>query len=174
MPFTLYHAGPSALIALPLRKYIDIPVFILANVFVDIEVLVFMFSGWQIYPGSGIHPIAHTFFFGTLLAIVWGFMSMFMKKINTRLMTEFRLDYETNILKIFASAILGIWFHIFIDCLYHSDLHPFYPFSLSNPLNFGFEPNLVMNICRILFVPAMIIFFIIVIRRDRKIKQEGL
>ena len=174
MPFTLYHAGPSALIALPLRKYIDVPVFILANVFIDLEVLIILITGAEVYADSGLHPIAHTFFFGSMFAIAWGFLSiLLLKNFNLRLMTEFRLDYQTNAVKIFVSAVLGVWFHIFVDCFYHADLHPLYPFSMTNPLNFGTSPNLVMNVCRILFIPAVILFFAIVIRRDRKIKREG-
>jgi hypothetical protein len=39
MPFTPCHFGPSACIALPLNRWIDLPVFLLANVAIDIEPL---------------------------------------------------------------------------------------------------------------------------------------
>ena len=174
MPFTLYHSGPSALIALPLRKFIDIPVFIFANVIVDIEVLVVAFTRVQFYAGGGLHPIAHTYLFGTLIAIVWGVLSsLFLRKPYAKLMTAFRLDYQTNTIKIIASALLGVWFHIFVDCMYHKDLHPLYPFSMSNPLNFRLDATLVKDICRISFVPAVIFYFVIVIRRERRIRRNA-
>ncbi len=49
MPFTPFHFGPSAVIALPLNRYIDIPTFLLANIAVDIEPI-----GWKFYPRTGV------------------------------------------------------------------------------------------------------------------------
>jgi len=45
MPFTPYHFGPSGFWGLAFRKWLDLPVFVLANVIVDIEVLVIWFFG---------------------------------------------------------------------------------------------------------------------------------
>ena len=42
MPFTPFHFGAHACIAIPLRKIIDIPVFILSNIIIDIEPLIVM------------------------------------------------------------------------------------------------------------------------------------
>ena len=39
MPFTPFHFGPHACVAFAANKKIDIPVFILANIAVDIEPL---------------------------------------------------------------------------------------------------------------------------------------
>ena len=39
MPFTPYHVGPSGFVGLVFGKWIDLPVFVLANVIVDVEVL---------------------------------------------------------------------------------------------------------------------------------------
>ncbi len=39
MPFTPYHFGPSGFVGLVFGKWIDLPVFVLANVIVDVEVL---------------------------------------------------------------------------------------------------------------------------------------
>ena len=39
MPFTPYHFGPSGFVGLLFRRWLDVPVFIAANVLVDIEVI---------------------------------------------------------------------------------------------------------------------------------------
>lgn len=39
MPFTPLHFGPHACVALPLRRRVDLPVFLLTNVVVDVEPL---------------------------------------------------------------------------------------------------------------------------------------
>ncbi|MHC4641289.1 MAG: hypothetical protein ACYS32_06565, partial [Planctomycetota bacterium] len=67
MPFTPYHFGPSGLIGLALRKWIDIPVFVLANVIVDIEVLIMVLLDVR-YP---IHRYTHTLLLGAAAGIIW-------------------------------------------------------------------------------------------------------
>ena len=39
MPFTPYHFGPSGFAGLLFRRWVNVPVFIAANVLIDIEVL---------------------------------------------------------------------------------------------------------------------------------------
>lgn len=173
MPFTLFHAGPSALIALPLKKYIDVPVFILSNVIIDLEVLFVMFTGVSFYQDSGLHPIAHTFTYGSIIALVWGGLALLLRSPLTALMTEFRLDYQTNKIKILASALLGFWFHLLLDCFYHYDMHPFYPFTMDNPLKFVKEGSWVVEFCSISFIPAIIIYIYLVVRRSKRISQES-
>jgi len=45
VPFTPFHFGPGAFIALSLRKYIDLPVLVLANVVIDFELSAIMLFG---------------------------------------------------------------------------------------------------------------------------------
>ena len=66
MPFTPYHFGPSGFVGLVFRRWIDIPVFLLANVVIDLEPLaVILFDS-----GSSLHRLCHTFLFGTVLGII--------------------------------------------------------------------------------------------------------
>lgn len=173
MPFTLFHVGPSALIALPLKRFIDVPVFILSNVIIDLEVLVVMISGVTFYPDSGLHPIAHTFTYGSIIALAWGGAALFLRKRFHTLMTEFKLKYHSNTLKILVSALFGFWFHLLLDCFYHYDLHPFYPFTLVNPLKFIKDGSWVVEFCSISFIPAIIIYIYLVVRRGKKNSRES-
>ena len=68
MPFTPYHFGPSGFVGLVFRKWIDMPVFVLANVIVDVEVLaVGLFGlGWPI------HRYCHTLLIGAVVGALWG------------------------------------------------------------------------------------------------------
>ncbi len=173
MPFTLLHVGPSAMLALPLKKYIDVPVFILSNVIIDLEVLLVMFTGVSFYQDSGLHPIAHTFTFGSIIALSWGVLALFLRTTFRKIMIEFKLDYQTNTIKILISALLGFWFHLLLDCLYHYDMHPFYPFSMDNPLKFIKDGSWVVEFCGISFIPAIIIYIFLVHRRCKRISQES-
>ena len=74
MPFTPYHFGPSGFVALALRKWIDIPVFVLANVVVDVEVLVIAY----LRLGRPIHRYCHTLAIGAVVGAAWGILAYFL------------------------------------------------------------------------------------------------
>ena len=168
MPFTPYHFGPSACIALPLRKYIDIPVFILANVAVDLEPLAVILFDLN-YP---LHGYFHTFLVGTVVALVWGLIAYWGKSILQRLMKLFHLSYETNFRKMLLSAILGIWFHILLDGQLYTDIQPFWPLN-SNPFFNLITPKTVRLLCTISFLPAIVLYIIAVASYVRKNKTKN-
>ena len=67
MPFTPYHFGPHATVALPLHRYLDVFVFIGANVVVDLEPLLVLTFHLN-YP---MHGYCHTLLIGGLLGLLW-------------------------------------------------------------------------------------------------------
>ena len=75
MPFTPFHFGPSASVAFPLKKYIDIPVFVLANVVIDLEPLTVMVFNLS-YP---VHGFFHTLLGGIFIGTLWGLVAYSMK-----------------------------------------------------------------------------------------------
>ena len=68
MPFTPFHFGPSAVIVLPLNRYIDIPAFLLANIAVDIEPLAVMSLSLS-YP---LHGYAHSILGVSIICAIFG------------------------------------------------------------------------------------------------------
>jgi len=168
MPFTPYHFGPSGFVGLALRKWIDIPVFILANVAVDLEPLAVILFGLN-YP---LHGYFHTFLVGTVVALVWGLIAHSGKSILQQLMKLFHLSYETNFRKMLLSAILGIWFHILLDGQLYTDIQPFWPLK-ANPLYGLLSYNTVYLICKISFLPAIVLYIIAVASYVRKNKAKN-
>lgn len=168
MPFTPYHFGPSACIALPLRRYIDIPVFILANVAVDLEPLAVILFGLN-YP---LHGYFHTFLVGTAIALAWGLITYSGKSILQWLMKLFHISYETNFRKMLLSAILGIWFHILLDGQLYTDIQPFWPLK-TNPMYGLLSYNTIYLICKISFLPAIVLYIIAVASYIRKNKAKN-
>ena len=167
MPFTPYHFGPSACIALPLRKYIDIPVFILANVVIDLEPLAVILFGLN-YP---LHGYFHTFLVGTVVALVWGLIAYSGKSIFQRLMKLFHVSYETNLGKMLLSAILGAWFHILLDSICWYDMRPFWPLD-TNPFINLMTLKTVRLLCTISFLPAVVLYIIAVKSHVRKKRNQ--
>jgi len=157
LPFTPYHFGPSGFIALTLRRWIDIPVFILANVIVDIEVLVIGLLGL----GWPCHRYCHTLLFGAVAGTVWGSLAYKAKPALKWAMQQLRIPYKTNFWKMVVSGILGVWLHVFIDAIYHWDVRIFWP-SRAKPLFGLVSRGQVKIICLALFVAAVILYAIAV------------
>ena len=153
MPFTPYHFGPSGCVALALRKYIDIPVFVLVNVVIDLEpgiVLAFDLNYRS-------HGYCHTFLFGTVIGLVWALVAYLARDSLKRLMGLFGLPYQTSLRKVILSASLGIWFHIVIDSVCWWDIRPFWPSDV-NPLYGLATRSTIRLLCAISFIPAVALY----------------
>ena len=153
MPFTPFHFGPSSCGALLLRKYIDFPVFVLANVIVDVEPLLVMVFNFN-YP---LHGYCHTLFFGSLFGILVTPFFYLVRGGLKKAMTYLRLPYETNYRKVMISVILGIWLHVLLDAFLYPDIRPFFPLA-DNPLYGKLGYSKVYAMCAIFFVPAFILY----------------
>lgn len=134
MPYTPYHFGPSGLAALAFRRWIDVPVFMLANVAVDCEVVM----DWIIEPGWPSHQAAHvhTLIVGALFGAVYG-AAMYrfrpLRMFCEKSMEWFGLPYRAILSKMILAGILGVWLHMAVD-FYHEDVQFFWPFRVDNPV----------------------------------------
>lgn len=157
MPFTPYHFGPSGSVGLVFRKWLDIPVFVLANVIVDIEVL--LYTHWPK------HKYAHMLLIGAALGAIWGVIAYPSRHLFKRIMRIFRLPYETSFWKMVISGALGVWFHILIDGAYLYDVKMFWPnktISLCKIIHPYIDGKQIETICIAFFVPAIILYAIAV------------
>jgi membrane-bound metal-dependent hydrolase YbcI (DUF457 family) len=125
MPFTPYHLGPSVFVGLTLRKWLDVPVFVLANVVVDIEVL--FNHHWPV------HRYFHTLLIGAVVGAIWGIAAYPLRHFFEKIMQMLRIPYQTSLWKMAASGVLGVWLHVVIDAIYHWDVQIFWP-SKAKPL----------------------------------------
>jgi len=126
MPVTPYHFGPSGFVWLVFRKWIDLPVFLLANVIIDVEVL--FAERWEVHR----HWHFHTFLVGGAVCAAGAVVAYPARHLFKKIMHRLYLPYETSFWKMVFSGILGGWFHVFIDSIYHYDIQPFWP-GLKNP-----------------------------------------
>ncbi|MHC4338133.1 MAG: hypothetical protein ACYSTG_09375 [Planctomycetota bacterium] len=163
MPFTPFHFGPSGCIALALRKYIDIPVFVLVNVVIDLEpgiVLAFDLD-------YRAHGYCHTLLFGTVIGLAWALVAYLARNPLKRLMGLFGLQHETSLSKVILSALLGIWFHVVIDSFCWRDIRPFWPSDV-NPLYALTTRKTIRLLCAVTFVPAIALYINAVIAQRRE------
>jgi membrane-bound metal-dependent hydrolase YbcI (DUF457 family) len=168
MPFTPYHFGPSGFIGLVFRKWLDIPVFVLANVIVDLEVLVINFLGI----GWPFHRYLHTLLIGAAAGILWATVAWPLRNLFKMIMQALRIPYQASFLKMLVSGVLGVWLHVVIDAIYHWDVRLFWP-SKVKPLYALLTKQQVEMICAILFIPALVLYILTVILSLKKNKIES-
>ncbi|MGA1980265.1 MAG: hypothetical protein ABSG99_06870 [Sedimentisphaerales bacterium] len=152
MPFTPYHFGPSGFLGLALRKWLDFPVFVLANVVVDIEVL--LFHHWPM------HRYSHTLLIGAVVGAVWGIAAYPLRHFFEKIMQLLRIPYQTGFWKMVVSGVLGVWLHVVTDAIYHWDVRIFWP-SKAKPLYGLISQGWVKAICVAFFFAALILYTIV-------------
>jgi len=169
MPFTPYHFGPSGFVGLTLRKWIDVPVFVLANVVVDVEVLVVSLLG----AGWPIHRYAHTLLLGTAVGIIWAVAAYPLRNFFKKIMRILRIPYQTSLWKMLVSGVLGVWLHVVIDAIYHPDVHLFWP-AKAIPLYALLTRQHIKALCLVFFIAAVVLWALAAVSYSkRKIKESA-
>jgi len=173
MPFTPYHFGPSGFIGLVFRKWLDFPVFVLANVIVDVEVLVvILFNlGWPI------HRYCHTLLIGAAVGALWGIAAYPLRNLFKKIMQLFHIPYKTSLPKMVISGVLGFWLHILIDGAYHFDVKILWPnktVSLWKMIHKHMGKEQIETLCLIFFIAALVpyIFAVRSFSKNRRIQNR--
>jgi membrane-bound metal-dependent hydrolase YbcI (DUF457 family) len=162
MPFTPYHFGPSSFFGLLFKKYIDIPVFLLANVVVDVEVLVMNLLG----VGWPIHRYVHNLLIGAAIGALWGLAAYPFRNFFEKIMRLIRLPYKAALPKMIVSGVLGIWLHVLIDAPANWDVHIFWP-SRITPLFHSPNETPVKIICLFFFVAAVVLYAAVSLKKQK-------
>ena len=128
MPFTPYHFGPSGFVGLLLRRWIDVTVFVAANVLIDVEVL----ADNAFAPGWPVHQLwhFHTLLVGALAGAVFGAIVYYVKPLRwlcEKTMAIIGLPGRATVWSMLAAGVLGVWLHVAIDSFYHYDVQIFWP-----------------------------------------------
>ena len=134
MPFTPYHFGPSGFVGLLFRRWIDVPVFVAANVLIDVEVI----ADGYIEPGWPVHQLwhFHTLLIGGLVGAVFGLCVFYLKPLrwcSEKSMSLLGLSGKATLLSMALAGLLGACFHVLIDSCYHYDVQIFWPHA-KNPV----------------------------------------
>ena len=172
MPYPAYHLGVNSFFGLALRRFLDLPVLLLVNIPIDVEVLFF-----QRKPGLMPHRYwhFHTLLVGGLIGAIFGLLIYHIKPIRDFLawtMNKVRIPYKPARWKMVLSGVLGIWLHVVLDAIYHYDVQLFWPLkarSLQRPLWRLVTNQQEIAIC-IAFSIAAAIIYIFTARKYNKNK----
>jgi membrane-bound metal-dependent hydrolase YbcI (DUF457 family) len=160
MPFTPFHFGPHGTLALPLQRYIDLPVFVLANVVVDIEPLTVFVLNLH-YP---LHGFCHTFLVGGALGVLWGAVACPFRDRIGKAMAALGLPYSPGLLKMLYSGLLGVWLHVIFDAMLYDEMKPFYPLP-GNPFLGILDLKTVYILCTLFFIPASVMYYLMTVKK---------
>jgi membrane-bound metal-dependent hydrolase YbcI (DUF457 family) len=168
MPVTPYHFGPAGLLGYIFRKWIDLPVFVFANIVIDVEVLLVNLMNL----GRPFHRLSHTFLVGAVVGAAWGLVAYLGLPGLKWIMKTIRIPYQPNGLKIILSGILGVWLHVLIDGIYHYDVYPFWPMK-KNYLWRLLSQNQVKWICVICFAILAVLYLVSFKKTNPRRKQQN-
>jgi len=169
VPFTPFHLGPALCLAIPLRRYIHAPTFILASLVLDIEPLLVLIFGLN-YP---LHGYFHTLIAAIGVGFVFGLAMFCLESIMHPLYRTLLLVPETPFSRrqFLLAAVLGTILHVLFDSPLYSDIKPFFPSTL-NPL-YGLAYSLEIYILCILMGILGIIFYFLLILSKQYWKTRG-
>jgi len=175
MPFTPYHFGPNGFVSLVFKKWLDLPAFVLVNVVIDIEVLFYIrhtagpWTRWN-FAHQVFH--FHTLLIGGIVGAVFGLSLFPFRNIFRKIMNFLRLGYKPTALKMALSGLLGAWFHVAIDGIYHWDVQMFWPNRHYRPLwNLLSQPQ-VRYICLGFIFAAVALYVILLALKLRKQRRS--
>jgi len=159
MPFTPFHFGPGLLIKAALPNHFSLSTFALANVAMDVEPLYHLLRG-----DTQLHGASHTVFGAVVIAAgeaVFG--RIFIRRAwrgYERLSSNAGSPFHISQAQAWLGALLGTFSHLLLDALMHGDMHPYAPFSDSNPfLNISWTENVYL-FCALSGMLGMLLIFI--------------
>lgn len=128
MPFTPIHMGPGLLIKSVMQRSFSLMVFGWSQIVMDIQPLAVMLTGQ-----SHVHDFTHTYLGALLVAIVAALSGKYLAELGLRMLDRTQhlpIRWQVAL----GSAIIGTYSHVLLDSLMHTDIEPFAPWSLNNPL----------------------------------------
>jgi len=156
MPFTPFHIGPHACVALLFARRLNVFVFITANVAVDVEPLLVMMCQLP-YP---LHGLAHTFPGAALVGAALGLMLFPFRGLISRFLRIIRLPAADGFWHYICAGVLGGWLHVLFDAVLYAEMNPFFPLN-GNPFLGLMGYSTMYLLCALLAIPALLIYLVV-------------
>ncbi len=144
MPFTPFHMGIGILTKAILQTSFSLMVFGWAQIVMDLQPLVVMITGQ-----GHLHGFSHTYLGGALIALFSALSGKYLSEMGLLIIGISKRENPIKIAwwVVFLSAFVGTFSHVFLDSIMHSDVEPYYPVSLYNPLHNIISVSALHKIC---------------------------
>ncbi len=165
MPFTPFHLGPALAIGLPLRRFIHVPTFIVANVIVDVEPFLVMVLGLN-YPLHGyLHTFIGAFAVGLVLAYVMYLIDRFVCRLWSKLLLISKGSYSLK--EYVIAGVSGTLMHVLLDSPLYTDIRPLYPLTLNplyDPTSLAQVSIFIYDLCTVMVFAGLIYYYYLLVR----------
>jgi hypothetical protein len=144
MPFTPIHMGPGILIKSLLQGSFSLMVFGWTQIVMDIQPLIVLISG-----EGHLHGFTHTYIGAILIAIFAGVTGKYLSEIGLKVLRISKNENPISIVwwVVFLSAFIGSFSHVLLDSIMHSDVEPFFPFTLDNKFLGLISVSMLHKVC---------------------------
>jgi hypothetical protein len=128
VPITPFHFGPGLLIKSAIPRRFSFYIFIVSQIFIDIE------TAWNILRGNErLHVALHTYI-GSLVVVLFCLIlrrPLFWNR--AQLLALFKIRFhEIDRVTVILSSLIGVWSHVLLDSIMHADMTPLAPLSKAN------------------------------------------
>ena len=144
MPFTPIHMGPGILIKSLLQGSFSLMVFGWTQIVMDIQPLIVLISG-----EGHLHGFTHTYVGAILIAIFAALTGKYLSELGLKILKISKTNNSISIAwwVVFLSAFIGSFSHVLLDSIMHSDVEPFFPFTLDNQLLGLISVSMLHKLC---------------------------
>ena len=121
--------GPGMLIKSLLNGSFSLMIFGWSQILMDLQPLFAMITN-----EDKLHGFSHTFFGASLIAIIAVLTGKHLSEFGLRITGYSNRNKPIKIFWFIAffSAFIGTYSHVVLDAIMHSDVEPYYPFSITN------------------------------------------
>jgi len=144
MPFTPIHMGPGVLIKSLLQGSFSLMVFGWTQIVMDIQPLIVLISG-----EGHLHGFTHTYVGAILIAIFAALTGKYLSEFGLKILRISKNENPISIVwwVVFSSAFIGSFSHVLLDSIMHSDVEPFFPFTLNNQFLGLIPVSMLYKVC---------------------------
>ncbi|XPF93251.1 metal-dependent hydrolase [Colwellia sp. RE-S-Sl-9] len=166
MPFTPIHMGPGILIKALLQGSFSLMVFGWTQIVMDIQPLIVLISG-----EGHLHGFTHTYVGAILIALFAALTGKYLSELGLKIIGLSKKEHPINIAwwVVLLSAFIGSFSHVLLDSIMHSDVEPFFPFTLNNQFLGLITVQMLHKICMYSGLLGAAIYFVMSWRLKRKV-----
>jgi membrane-bound metal-dependent hydrolase YbcI (DUF457 family) len=153
VPFTVFHLGPALLLGILLFPLFDLAALLICSVIVDIEPFYVLFFA----QGLPLHGFFHTFLGGSIVGFIVAIILWVARGLVQEIQMIFKVEQNSSFAKVLYTSLFSVNFHIILDSIFHSDMHPFYPLVF-NPFYGLISQDIINQLCTVCMILGLTIY----------------
>ena len=136
------------------------------QIVMDIQPLIVLISG-----EGHLHGFTHTYVGAILIALFAALTGKYLSELGLKIIGLSKKEHPINIAwwVVLLSAFIGSFSHVLLDSIMHSDVEPFFPFTLNNQFLGLITVQMLHKICMYSGLLGAATYFVMSWRLKRKV-----